>query len=319
MANSLFPNPAAGSVRDLPSSAGRGFTQALHQLMGGVEARFGIKPGGLVERKLGRIMEAVPAAAVEAWVASMNSLSADHPEWQSLVECLTVHETYFYREPELMEMTRREILPHLEKTRQGARRLKLWSAACSSGEEAYDLAFLALKYLHSRQKAMWSEQGVRLTDGWSLSVLGTDISNQVLRTARDGVYSNIAMGSIRDMPPEWKEMLESVPPTDPRADRSETFYAVRPWVRSFVNFSRFNLMDSRPPCEDVDLAFCRNVLIYFEDSVKCQVQTMLARAIAPGGVLVLGSAVRLLATEYFSAQFGAGGSWYIRNDVKVAP
>ncbi|MCM0045364.1 MAG: hypothetical protein NBV65_12130 [Burkholderiaceae bacterium] len=317
MATPLYSSTAADSAADPFSKAGRGFTLALNSLMSGVESRFGIKPGGLVERKLGRIMEAVPAAAVEAWVASMNTLAADHPEWQSLVECLTVHETYFYREPELMEMTRRDILPHLEQIRQSGRRLRLWSAACSSGEEAYDLAFLTLKYLQSRQKAMWSEFGVRLTDGWSMSVLGTDISNQVLRTARDGVYSNIAMGSIRDMPPEWKEMLESVPPTDPRADRSEAFYAVRPWVRSYVNFSRFNLMDSRPPCEDIDLAFCRNVLIYFEDSVKRQVQTMLARAIAPGGVLVLGSAVRLLATEYFSSQFGAGGSWYIRNDVKV--
>lgn len=319
MANSLFPQSAADSAHDPLATAGRGFTQALQQLMGGVEARFGIKPGGLVERKLGRIMQAVPAAAVEAWVASMNTLAGDHPEWQSLVECLTVHETYFYREPELMEMTRREILPHLEKLRQDARRLKIWSSACSSGEEAYDLTFLTLKYLQSRQKAMWSEQGVRLTDGWSLSVQGTDISNQVLRTARDGIYSNIAMGSIRDMPPEWKEMLESVPPTDPRADRSEIFYAVRPWVRSFLNFSRFNLMDNRPPFDDLDLVFCRNVLIYFDDGVKRQVQTMLARAIAPGGVLVLGSAVRLLATEYFSSQFGAGGSWYIRNDVRVAP
>lgn len=317
MANPLYSSTAADSAADPFGKSGRGFMQALNSLMSGVESRFGIKPGGLVERKLGRIMEAVPAAAVEAWVASMNTLAADHPEWQSLVECLTVHETYFYREPELMEMTRRDILPHLEQIRQSGRRLRLWSAACSSGEEAYDLAFLTLKYLQSRQKAMWSEFGVRLTDGWSMSVLGTDISNQVLRTARDGVYSNIAMGSIRDMPPEWKEMLESVPPTDPRADRSEAFYAVRPWVRSYVNFSRFNLMDSRPPCEDIDLAFCRNVLIYFEDSVKRQVQTMLARAIAPGGVLVLGSAVRLLATEYFSSQFGAGGSWYIRNDVKV--
>lgn len=318
MANPLFSAPA-DNARDPLATAGRGFTQALHQLMGGVEARFGIKPGGLVERKLGRIMQAVPAAAVEAWIASMNTLAADHPEWQSLVECLTVHETYFYREPELMEMTRREILPHLERNKQNNRRLKIWSSACSSGEEAYDLTFLTLKYLQSRQKAMLSEQGVRLTDGWSLSVQGTDISNQVLRTARDGVYSNIAMGSIRDMPPEWKEMLESVPPTDPRADRNESFYAVRPWVRSLVNFTRFNLMDTRPPFDDVDLVFCRNVLIYFDDTVKRQVQTMLARAIAPGGVLVLGSAVRLLATEYFSAHFGAGGSWYVRNDVKVAP
>lgn len=317
MANSLFSTTPADRGDDPLVNADVSFNNALHRLMGGVEARFGIKPGGLVERKLGRIMQAVPASTVEAWVVSMNSLAADHPEWQSLVECLTVHETYFYREPELMEMTRREILPHLEQTRQHLRRLKIWSAACSSGEEAYDLAFLTLRYLQSRQKASFSEYGARLLDGWSLSVLGTDISNQVLRTARDGVYSNIAMGSIRDMPPEWKEMLESVPPTDPRADRNEAFFAVRSWLRQFVFFSRFNLMEPRPAFEEVDLVFCRNVLIYFEDEVKRQVQTMLARSLAPGGVLVLGSAVRLLVPEYFTAKFGAGGSWYVRNDVRV--
>ncbi len=307
----------SSSAADPFASPGTRFTHSLNQLMGGVEARFGIKPGGLVERKLGRIMEAVPAAAVEAWVASMNSLSADHPEWQSLVECLTVHETYFYREPELMEMTRREILPHLESVRSSARRLKIWSAACSTGEEAYDLAFLTLKFLQSRQKAMLGEQGARLLDGWSMSVTGTDISNQVLRTARDGVYSNIAMGSIRDMPPEWKEMLEAVRQGDMRADSTEDFFEVRRWVRGYVSFSRFNLMDNHPPVDGVDLVFCRNVLIYFEDTVKKQVQTMLARAIAPGGVLVLGSAVRLLVPEYFTAKFGAGGSWYVRNEQAV--
>ncbi len=317
MANSLFPSSPVDNFADPFAKSGTRFNQALTQLMGGVEARFGIKPGGLVERKLGRIMEAVPAAAVEAWVASMNSLNADHPEWQSLVECLTVHETYFYREPELMEMTRREILPHLESLRGTTRRLKIWSAACSTGEEAYDLAFLTLKFLQSRQKAMIGEQGARMLDGWSLSVNGTDISNQVLRTARDGVYSNIAMGSIRDMPAEWKEMLEAVRPGDPRADSSEAFFAVRSWLRSLVSFSRFNLMDSRPPVDGMDLVFCRNVLIYFDDSVKRQVQTMLARAIAPGGVLVLGSAVRLLAPDYFTARFGTGGSWYVRNDTAV--
>ncbi len=313
----MFNSPPTDSRADPFARSGTRFNQALDQLMGGVEARFGIKPGGLVERKLGRIMEAVPAAAVEAWVASMNSLGADHPEWQSLVECLTVHETYFYREPELMEMTRRDILPHLENLRSTTRRLKIWSAACSTGEEAYDLAFLTLKFLQSRQKAMLGEQGARLLDGWSMSVSGSDISNQVLRTARDGVYSNIAMGSIRDMPPEWKEMLEAVRPADVRADSSEDFFEVRPWVRSYVSFSRFNLMDSRPPFEGLDLVFCRNVLIYFEDNVKRQVQTMLARSLAPGGVLVLGSAVRLLVPEYFTANFGGGGSWYVRNEQAV--
>ncbi len=299
------------------SADGKGASVLLHQLMEGVESRFGIKPGGLVERKLDRVMGAVPLAELENWVVYMNGLAADHPEWQSLVESLTVHETYFYREPELMRMVHEEVFPHLLVRRDRERQLKIWSAACSTGEEAYDLAYMALRMMAERGKAYWSEFGPRLMDGWSLSVLGTDISNQVLRTARSGVYSNIAMGSIRNMPPAWMDMLESVEQPLDRVDTGERYFGIRNWLKSHVSFSRFNLIANLPPVEGQDLVFCRNVLIYFEDSVKRQVQTMLARAIAPGGTLVLGSAVRLLVPEYFEPRFGPGGAWYVRNDTRA--
>ncbi len=295
----------------------KGASVLLHQLMEGVESRFGIKPGGLVERKLDRVMGAVPLPELENWVVRMSGLNADHPEWQSLVESLTVHETYFYREPDLMQMVSGEVFPHLLKARERERQLKIWSAACSTGEEAYDLAYMALRALTDNGKAYWSEFGPRLLDGWSLSVLGSDVSNQVLRTARSGVYSNIAMGSIRNMPATWMEMLEQVEQPLDKMDTGERYFGVRNWVQSYVRFSRFNLISDLPPVDGLDLVFCRNVLIYFEDDAKRQVQTMLARAIAPGGAMVLGSAVRLLVPEYFDSRFGPGGAWYIRNDTRV--
>ncbi len=297
--------------------ADRNSSVLLQQLMQGVESRFGIKPGGLVERKLQRVMGAVPLPELANWVMYMNGLNADHPEWQSLVESLTVHETYFYREPDLMEMVNNEALSHLMRVRERERQIKIWSSACSTGEEAYDLTFMTLRHLAAQGKAYWGDFGPRLTDGWTLSTLGSDVSNQVLRTARSGVYSNIAMGSIRSMPPSWMEMLEQVEQPSDRADTGERYFGVRSWLQSYVRFTRFNLLSGLPPVEGMDLVFCRNVLIYFEDEAKRRVQTMLARAIAPGGVLVLGSAVRLLVPEYFESRFGRGGAWYVRNDTRV--
>lgn len=310
----LPPKPRGGEA----AAGARTSSALLHQLMEGVEERFGIKPGGLVERKLERVMAAVPLAALEDWVATMLALGADHPEWQSLVECLTVHETYFYREPELLDMVRTDVLPHLLKARERERQLKIWSAACSTGEEAYDLAFLAIRTLAENGKAQWSDFGPRLVDGWNMAVFGSDISNQVLRTAREGVYSNIAMGSIRSMPASWMDMLAPVAQPADKSGSGERFFGVRSWLQSYVRFARFNLLAELPPVDRMDLVFCRNVLIYFEDDAKRQVQTMLARSLAPGGVLVLGSAVRLLVPEYFESRFGPGGAWYVRNDNRVA-
>lgn len=310
----LPPKPRGGEA----AAGTRTSSALLHQLMEGVEERFGIKPGGLVERKLERVMAAVPLAALESWVATLLALGADHPEWQSLVECLTVHETYFYREPELLDMVRNDVLPHLLKARERERQLKIWSAACSTGEEAYDLAFMAIRSLAENGKAQWSDFGPRPVDGWTMSVFGSDISNQVLRTAREGTYSNIAMGSIRSMPASWMDMLEPVAQPADKSGSGERFFGVRSWLQSYVRFARFNLLAELPPVDRMDLVFCRNVLIYFEDDAKRQVQTMLARSLAPGGVLVLGSAVRLLVPEYFESRFGPGGAWYIRNDQRVA-
>ena len=106
------PLQPAFSKVDEPSQS-RALLLLINELMAGVETRFGIKPGTLVERKLVRIFKDMPMATLKDWVESMNSCSPEHSEWQSLVENLTVHETYFCRDPDLMSMLADEILPHL--------------------------------------------------------------------------------------------------------------------------------------------------------------------------------------------------------------
>ncbi len=288
----------------------------VHELMRGVEQRFGIKSGTLVERKLTRILKDMPVNVLRDWVISMNTCSSDHAEWQSLVENLTVHETYFCRDPDLLEMVSQDILPSLIASREHVQQLQVWSAASSTGEEAYDLGYMALRAMHQAGKATQGE-GKITPRGWSLYVLGTDISNQALRTAREGVYGDLGMGSFRNLPGHWKAMFQDISMPQGAGMPGVNYFRIRDWIKNLVRFERFNLMNSRPPVTGMDLVFCRNVLIYFDDDIKRAVQTMLARALSPGGVLVMGASVQLLATQYFEARQGSGGPWYVRNKVPV--
>ncbi len=289
----------------------------ISELMSGVENRFGIKPGTLVERKLVRIFKDMPINTLRDWVQGMNSCSSDHSEWQSLVENLTVHETYFCRDPDLMNMLVDEILPYLIPTRASHQQLQVWSAASSTGEEVYDLAYSCLRGLQKAGHARHFEGKIVPERGWALYVLGTDISNQALRTAREAVYGDLGMGSFRSLPDVWKGMFEDVKIPPSNAMPGVNYFKIREWIKHCVRFERFNLMNSRPPVQGIDLVFCRNVLIYFEDEIKRSVQTMLARAMSPGGVLVMGASVQMLASEYFEARLGRGGPWYVRNEVRV--
>lgn len=292
--------------------------ELVNQLMLGVESRFGIKPGTLVERKLVRILKEMPINILRDWVNSMGSCSSEHPEWQSLVENLTVHETYFCRDPDLMEMVGKDILPPLIASREKHRQLQVWSGASSTGEEVYDLAYMCLRGLEKAGKGRQQADGqVVLEQGWSLFVMGSDVSNQALRTAREGVYGELGMGSFRNLPAHWRAMFEDVEMAPSNAMPGVRYHKVRSWVKNCVRFERFNLMNSRPPVMGMDLVFCRNVLIYFDDTVKKAVQTMLARSISPGGVLVMGASVQMLVPEYFEQRLGNGGPWYVRNGVPV--
>jgi chemotaxis protein methyltransferase CheR len=170
------------------------------------------------------------------------------PQLDTLASHLTIGETYFFREPKAFQALATQVLPELIERRRGnEQRLRLWSTACSTGEEAYSLAILIRQTLPD------------LRD-WHVSILGTDINSRSLKKAVRGVYGE---WSFRDTPAGFKESYFE--------RTAEGRYSVRPEVRSLVRFAPMNLVQDGFPSlatdtNAMDIVLCRNVLIYFEPS-----------------------------------------------------
>lgn len=303
------PRERIDAVPVMPGKAGQ-----VHRLMGLVEDRFGIHPSAQVEKKLERIFERLPEEALGAWVDQLAVAPSSDGEWLSLVESLTVHETYFCRDKPMMWMLGGDILPSLidHKRRTHDYTLKVWSAGCSTGEETYNIAMLVLQALIGWDEAEELADGsIKVNPRWRLEIIGTDVSRQVVRTAGDAVYADFGMGSFRDMPEARRKFFEKacdIADPLPGVD----YFRVRSFIRRFVSFRQHNLLSGQPPESGCDLVICRNVMIYFQDDTKRQVQELFHRALKPGGVLILGGTDVQYWPEHYARQFNDGGAWYVR-------
>src|SRR4051812_15624847 len=188
---------------------------------------------------------------------------------EDVVEALINHETSFYRDLSVFKALSEEVLPALFEARAASKRLRIWSAGCSTGQEVYSLAFL-----FSSQKARW--------DDWQIDVLGTDVSPQAIAQARNGIYSQF-------------EVQRGLPIGDliARFDQEGDDWRIRPALKARVNFAVHNLLDT-PPAGRYDIILCRNVLLYFSAERQRAVLDRLASAIAPDGMLILGAGETLL-------------------------
>ncbi len=287
----------------------------LHKLMGMVETRFGIYSSQQVEKKLSRIFQHTGMEEVKDWVRLMEGAPSDDSEWLSLVEGLTVHETYFYRDRPLMDMLSKDIFPRMirNKVRRGQSSIHIWSAGCSSGEEAYNISMLLLQCLLLEGEATLDAAGlIRPHPRWQITVLGTDVSRQILRVARDGVYSDFGMGSFRSMPENDMTYFEACA-ASPEGLQGGQHYRVKSFIAKYVSFAQHNLLSGKAPQQGSDLILCRNVMIYFEEKTKRLVQDMFHRSIASDATLVLGGTDVLYSPERFQRQQGSGGAWYIKH------
>lgn len=198
-----------------------------------------------------------------------------HPKAQSELEAaaevLTTNETYFFREAYQLRAFTDEILPTARKRAlsRGTKRLDVWSAGCSSGEEVYTIAMLI--------------DSTRLFEGWDVRVFGNDISRRVLRKARGATYGS---ASFRAMIPEYERYFI----------RTDDGKQVHPRIRSMCHFGHLNLMNRRRAAivGRVDVAFCRNVLIYFDDASRRKVLDTIYERLHRGGYLLLGHSESLL-------------------------
>ncbi|HRI09020.1 MAG TPA: protein-glutamate O-methyltransferase CheR [Nannocystaceae bacterium] len=231
----------------------------------------GLDSGFFLERRAGPRVQALGLTSFAAYCEYLRRPDEGPQELALLVEQLTTHETYFFRELFQLDAFRAEVLPALARARAGARRLTIWSAGTSTGEEAYTLAMILL------------ESG--LFAGWSLRVIGTDISRRVLSTARHGVFGPSSFRTTDDQL------------RDRYFERAQgDTYRVRDEVRALVHFRHLNLLDAGGVAGlgPVDAIFCRNVLMYMSTDARRRVVASFHDALFPGGYLFLGHSESLI-------------------------
>ncbi len=208
----------------------------------------------------------------------------------SITEAMTINESFFFRDMTPFDNFRKTMLPHMLKERAKTRRLRIWSAAASTGQEGYSLAIELL------------EQKARIS-GWNIEILGTDLSSEALKKATAGRYSQFEVQRGMSTPMLMKYFKQ---------DGAE--WVVEPAVKSWVSFKHFNLLKDYRSLGSFDIVFCRNVLIYFDRDTKSDILNRMAKQMAPDGYLVLGAAETIIGlSDEFEMVSGTRGLYQRRS------
>jgi type IV pilus assembly protein PilK len=205
----------------------------------------------------------------QSYYEYLTSGLAGNIEWTALVDRLTVHETRFFRDPRALQFVQEECLPKMVERVRRREHVQVWSAGCSTGEEAFTLAMLL--------DHGFTQAGLQSLFG----VIGTDISLYSLATAKQGVYPD---RRYKHIPPELRERFTE------RLPEMGNGFRVSDRLRRRVCFAQFNILDvSCTPPGSMDLVYCQNVLIYFDRETRAKILDGLVRPLRPGGTLVLGA------------------------------
>jgi len=192
---------------------------------------------------------------------------------KDVIEAMTINETYFFRDKSPFDQFRSFMLPALLAARQSERRLRIWSAAASTGQEAYSLAMIL-------------DEFAARTPGWKIEIVGTDLSEQVLEKARKGIYSQFEVQ--RGLPaPMLLRHFNQIGESWQLSDH----------IRSKVTFRPLNLLSDYASLGRFDLIFCRNVLIYFDATRKADILARMTRSLAPDGYVILGASESLIGLK----------------------
>ena len=201
-----------------------------------------------------------------------------------VMEAMTTNETLFFRDDKPFRYFRSVLLPALLKAREGSRRLRIWSAACSTGQEPYSIAMTLTELLQNQP-------------GWTIEILATDISEAVLNQARAGLYTQFEIQ--RGLP---AQMMVN------HFTQQDTHWQIKEKFRGMVRFETFNLMHGMERFGNFDMIFCRNVLIYFDEATKKNVLENLSRRLVPDGHLLLGGAESAIcAVQHLAMVEGCAG------------
>ena len=218
----------------------------------------------LVERRLSPVAECLDHPDVASLIQHLR-ITQDRRTTRLVCEAMTTNETLFFRDGRPFDLLRERLIPDLLARRRAERRLRIWSAACSTGQEAYSVAMTL------------AEMGDALA-GWTVDILATDYVPEVLDRARAGVFNHFEVQ--RGLPVQM--LLKYF-------DASEAGWRVKDSLKRGIRFEQGNLLEGFGHLGPFDIVFCRNVLIYFDVEGKRDVLHRLSRVVAPDGYLFLGA------------------------------
>ena len=240
-----------------------------------------------------RLMRRVRELKVESFSVYFGMLEAENSnELPNFLNAITTNFTSFFRENHHFDYMKSHFLPAHEKLVGSDRRLRIWSAACSTGEEPYSLAITLRDYFGSRM------------DQWDCKILATDIDTVVLDRASNGVYDANRIETIPDSIKKKWFMKRSL-------DGSE-LVKVSPDLQHLITFKQLNLMHEWPMRGPFDLIICRNVMIYFDKQTQSKLLNRFIELLRPGGILMLGHS-ESIAKDYIDLK-PDGRTTYIKVD-----
>ena len=235
----------------------------------------------LLEARLGPMLVREKLASYDELVSRLQGPNAA-PLRQRVVESLTTHETSFFRDLHPFEIFRKNVVPQLLLQQASSKRLNIWCGAASTGQEPYSIAFIV------------KECGLQL-GGWTVQMLATDLSVDILNRARTGAFTQLEVN--RGLPvPLLVKFFEKV----------GLEWRVKEDVRRMIDFRQLNLVEAWPTMPTMDVVFLRNVLIYFDVPTKKRIFEKLSQVIRPGGYLFLGGVETTLnlTSNFQQVQFG---------------
>ncbi len=218
----------------------------------------------LVESRLVPIARKVGLPGIGELVARLKT--GDASLITDVVEAMTTNETFFFRDKIPFDHLRDTILPALTQSRASRRTLRIWSAACSTGQEPYSIA-------------MCLKEKAAVLAGWRVEIVGTDLSQEVLEKSRSGIYSQFEVQ--RGLPIQLLVKYFA---------QIGEIWQLNADIRGMVQYRQLNLMQDFSSLGKFDVIFCRNVLIYFDQETKAAIFERIAKAIEPDGMLMLGAA-----------------------------
>ena len=242
-----------------------------------------------LESRLTRRMEATGAKSYQDYYTLLKSPRGSE-ELKYLMDEITTNETYFFRNVPQLAALETKLLPEIVETKNkmGFRKLRIWSAASSSGEEAYTMAMILL------------EKRATLLKDWIIEIVGTDINETVIAQAKEGIYNAY---SVRNIPDVYKRKYI-------REDNGK--FILSPEVKKFVTFNKLNLYEDSKMIfmKSFDFIFCANVLIYFDTASKSKVVQHFFNNLQPYGYFFVGQSESLhgvndkFKTVHFPGGFG---------------